>query len=156
MCICGYIDSCVCIDDLYRGLVGGERSFVRAAERWHCGADEDQQGKVGTDAQWRDTTRKRHMKFPLTRSGIISSLIGVLVLSSASPTLAWTNRTAAGTDTVAYDDACDAYWMARGYYPHFFGSAACYAPYSPYDAQAWSGAAMGLERHGLSPRTRHR
>lgn len=93
------------------------------------------------------------MKFVLTKLGIVSGLIGTLALSAASPALAWTDRRAASTDIVSYNDACEAYWMARGYYPHFFSSAACSAFDPLYDeVRASSGEAVAVQRHPRSHR----
>jgi hypothetical protein len=95
------------------------------------------------------------MKFVLTKLGIVSGLIGTLALSAAGPALAWTNRHAASTDIVTYNDACEAYWMPRGYYPHFFSSAACYAFAPLYEVRASSGEAVALQRRPRSHRAHH-
>jgi hypothetical protein len=94
------------------------------------------------------------MKFVLTKLGIISGLIGTLALSAVSPTFAWTNRPAASTDIIPYNYTCEAYWMARGYYPHYYGSSACYASDSLYEARTSSGAAEGVKQHPSSRRSR--
>jgi hypothetical protein len=94
------------------------------------------------------------MKFALTKLGIVSGLMGTLALSPISPALAWTNRPAASTDIVPYNDACEAYWMPSGYYPHYYGSSACYEFDSLYEARTSSDAAVGLERHHSSHKAR--
>jgi hypothetical protein len=93
------------------------------------------------------------MKFPLTKLAIVAGLMGTLSLSAAQPTLARTNRPAASAEIVPYSDTCEAYWAARGYYAHYYGSSACYAYDCPYGARQSFGAATGLERHPSLHRT---
>jgi hypothetical protein len=66
------------------------------------------------------------MESAFTKVVMVVGLLGALALSAANPTLARTNQTAASTAKVTYY-TCDAYWLARGYYAHYYGSAACYA-----------------------------
>jgi hypothetical protein len=94
------------------------------------------------------------MKFALTKLGIVAGLMGTLALSAANPALARANRPVAVAEVVPYNDTCEAYWAARGYYPHYYGSSACYAFDSPYGARQSFGAATGLERHPSSHRAR--
>jgi hypothetical protein len=96
------------------------------------------------------------MKSSLTKLGIVAGLMGTLSLSAVHPTLAWTNRPAASAEIVPYNDTCEAYWAARGYYPHYYDSSACYAYDSPYGARQSFGAAAGLERHPSLQRTHRR
>jgi hypothetical protein len=93
------------------------------------------------------------MKFPLTKLGIVAGLMGALSLNAAQSALAQTNRPAAGAEIVPYNDTCEAYWAARGYYAHYYGSSACYACDCPHGARQSFGAAAGLERHRSLHRT---
>jgi hypothetical protein len=96
------------------------------------------------------------MKFVLTKLGIIFGLMGTQALSAVSPTFACAIRPAASTDIIPYNYTCEAYWMARGYYPHYYGSSACYASDSLYEARASSGPAAGFKQHPSSRRARRR
>jgi hypothetical protein len=71
------------------------------------------------------------MKSALKKLAIILGFLGPLALSAANPALARTNQTAASMAKVTYY-TCDDYWLARGYYPHYYGSAACYSCKSSY------------------------
>jgi hypothetical protein len=73
------------------------------------------------------------MKSALKKLAIAIGLLGPLALSAANPTLARTSRPATSTDKVLHSYTCDDYWLARGYYPHYYGgSSACYACRSSY------------------------
>jgi hypothetical protein len=72
------------------------------------------------------------MKSALKKLTIALGLLGPLALSAANPTLARTSRPVFSADKVPYYYTCDDYWLARGYYPHYYASTACYPCRSSY------------------------
>jgi len=65
-------------------------------------------------------------KVALTKPAIAGGLVAALVLSGVTPTLAHTHHAFARPDKFSYIQACEAYWLARGYYPRYFGFSTCY------------------------------